>query len=622
MAGVLLYLSKHKNNTERFNSKIAQLEKFIKEYLFKYFDKIEYRRINHFTYIIEFRIDHQLKFYSDEQGNWLSYEGTVFSLDQTKLYTAEELWKLYLQKGMDFANQLDGHFVIKLYDRLKDTILVISDIIKNKTNFFAENNEFLLFTPFLACSAIIRKPEIDTEAFNEFMWRYYILSNRSMLKGIHRLDPAVIYSIDRAGFKIKKHTYWQWPDRYSDLSFHDTVDKTVQSMQETARLIHKAFNKPAIDLTMGQDSRQVVCAFLNQNLPFASVTFGKPGFYEVKKVQDMARRHNFENYNAQLSKSFFTDIYEHFTKAIILGNVDQPGHQLARILHMRDQYSGWGNVSLNGVDGHFYKNGLWDEQYTFNLYREPKAFNIGLFLKLRALSSNYYDDIFDDALLKIKEHSKEYFYQLIQNCISSYHNSPVSIQVDKFDLSHWLNFIIVANNSSNCIIPHISPLLLRRNLEFALQVPVKWKFNLSKYQRAVVFKLSPELAAEKTDFGGVNMIPKNFFTYIPFFFKYYNFQTRRMRNKIKAKIGFKVITHLQEAWDYLPLYQHLYTTPEIKDLLEFKNMNLSSIIREDPWNEFKNSQVTGLKIKDLEFMLKIAGIEQFLSLIKKVYVNR
>ena len=620
MAGALLLISKSPQNKHQFKIKVEQLNHFIEKNYKAYFKNIQYRIIDEQAYLVEFRITEQNKFYEVIDGSWLTFEGTVFSLNTTMRLDAAQLWKLYFKNPADFPKQLDGHFVIKLFNSRTGQYSVFSDFIKNKVNYISENADFLLFTPYLSAAGIIRKPELDLEAFNEFMWRYYILSNRTILKGTERVLPATEYNFDIKERKLSHKKYWEWPGQYTYLSFQDSVDKTVQSMRETARLLNSSFEKPCIDFTMGQDSRQVISAFTNQSLPFATAIFGKSEFYEVKNVKNLAVKYSIENHNVKLSQDYISHIYDHFLKALLLGNCEQPGYLLSRILYMRMQYSNWGQVSLNGVDGHFYKNGLWDEQYTMNFYREPKQFNIDLFLKLRALSNNYKDDIFDTTFLEIKNNSKTYFADIINQSINNYSDCPVSIQVDKFDLSHWLNFALSANNASNSIIPHVSPLLLRRNLEFALTVPVQWKFNLSKFQRAIVYALDPALASEKTDFGGVNMIPKNPITIIPFYVRYFYFQSSRMRNKIKSKLGFKVRTHLQEAWDYLPIYKQLFLKPEIQNVLNYEEMKISTILSKENWQtylaELNNSN--NIEIKSIENILKIASVESFLRIADSI----
>ena len=614
MAGTLLFINKNKQNIQEFTSKVEQLKKYTKNIFGEYLNYIIFHNLNYNSFLIEFRQDSREKFYIDKQGNWLTYEGTVFALDETKIYSADELLNLYKKIGEEkFANKLDGHFVIKIYDAPKDRYLIINDFIKNKTNFLCETEDFIMFTPLLLTTVIIKEPQLDKYAFNEFMWRYYILSERSMLKDVKRLSPASIYTIKNG--KLSKKSYWEWPHYYTKMSFADSVNKMVNSMQETAKLINISFGKPCIDFTMGQDTRQVISAFTNQKLPFATSTFGKPDFYEVEKVKEMAQRHNIENHNIQLDKDYYDNICGVFKKAVILGSCEQPGYLLGRILYMRNQYKRYGNASVNGMDGHFYKNGLWDELYLFNLYREPKQFNIDMFLKLRALSKNYSEDIFHPDFLEIKNNSKQYFSEIVKDGITNYLESPVSIQVDRFDLYHWLNFGIAGNSATNLIFPSSSPLLFRRNLEFAIQIPVKWKFNLSKFQRAVVYRLDSKLAKEKTDFGGVNMTPKNVLTYIPFYFRYFYFQSTRFRNKIKTKLGMKVVTHLQEAWDYLPIYKSLFQDANFQKNLIYENMYLSEIIKEDEWNNlldnYKNDD--NLSLNDFEYIFKIISVEYFMK---------
>ena len=614
MSGTLLLINKNKQNDNDFSVKIEQIKEFTNKLFNEYFKFIIFRQLNPDSFLIEFRQDRSKKIYIDEQGNWLTYEGIVFALNETKIYNAEELLSIYKKRGeKQFANLLDGHFVIKIYDAQHDRYFIINDYIKNKTNFICETDKFILFTPFLIMNGILTQPKLDASAFNEFMWRYYILSERSMLKDVQRLSPASIYEVKNGS--VSKKIYWEWPHHFSKLSFNESVEKAVENMQETARLINISFGKPCIDLTMGQDSRQVVSAFTNQNLPFATATFGKHDFYEVKKVKELTQRNAYENHNIELHEDYYNNIWDFFKKAIIIGSCEEPGYLLSRILYMRNQYSKYGNVSINGMDGHFYKNGLWDELYSFNLYREPKKFNIDMFLKLRALSKNYPEDIFTNDFLKIKNKSQQYFSKIAKDAIINYLDSPVSIQADRLDLYHWLNFGIAGNSTTSIILPSLSPLLFRRNLEFALKIPVKWKFNLSKFQRAVVYRLDSELAKEKTDFGGVNMLPKNVLTYIPFYLRYFYFQSARFRNKIKTKVGMKVTTHLQEAWDYLPIYKLLFQNKNFQKNLTYENMYLSTIIKEDKWNnllmKFQDNDFQTLN--NFEYLFKIVSVEYFLK---------
>jgi len=611
MAGTILLISKQENICD-FGLKKRWLKKKIEENFRQYFTKINFLETSDNSFLVEFRKDKKdNKFFKDMSGSWLAFEGVVFDLTESKTHTAESLFYLFKKYGENFPNKIDGHFVIKLYDANEDRFWVINDIIKNKTNYVCETKDFLMFTPFAVTTGLIRKPEIDLYAMNEFLWRYYILSFRSMLKGVKRLKPASLYEYKNR--QLSQSDYWDWPHQFTNRSFNDVVDETVASMQESARLIENTIGQPCIDFTMGQDTRQVISAFTNQKLKFTTSTFGKSDFYELQRVKKMAVRHGLSHHNIQLTATYLNHLYDYFKKATLLSSCEEPGHVLSRILFMRESQKEFGDPLLNGQEGHFYKNGLWDEMYTFNIYREPKSFKTDLFLKMRALSKDYSKDIFTDEFLNIKNDSKYYFKTVIKESIKNHLSSPISIQADKFDCNHWLNFENVANSVANTIHNSISILYLRRNLELALQVPVQWKFNMSKYQRVVVNTLDPLLAAERSDFGGVTMTPKNIFTYIPFLFRYYYFQTTRFRNKFKTWIGLNVVTHIQEAWDYLPIYQKLFRETDIVENLNYNQMNMAGILKSNSWKELieQSNQDHWQMIDNYDFLFKLAGIESF-----------
>jgi|GEM_PF-711474 len=618
MNGIMLLLAKTGESSEHLSQHHDQIMQLLRQVFDRYYS-VNSHKVSSNSLAFTFNRNDNESIYKDSEGNWLGFEGEVFALRDTKKLTAQEIWALYCEYGEDFPNHLDGHFVIKIYDPEKKTHLIINDFIKDKTNFVCETDDYIIITPFLVTCALVTKPELDLYALNEFMWRYYILSFRSLFQNIRRLQPASIQKIVQGELSVTN--YWEWPHSYTEMSFENAVDEMVASMQETAQLLYQSYGKVCADFTMGQDSRQIISAFTSQGLPIVTATFGQNEFYEVQAVSEMAQRHDIEHHQTTLLPEFLNNPGEQFYRTVLLGSCEEPGYLLSRILHMKEQYTQFASAAINGMDGHFYKNGLWDEQYTFNFYHEPKQFNIGTFLKYRALSNNYKDAIFTPEFREIKNDSTDYFYELVEQSIASHLESPVSIQVDKFDLQHWLNFGIAANNATNALFPSLSPLLLRRNLELALRIPVQWKFNLSKFQRAVVYNLSPELAKEPTDFAGINMVPKNALTIIPFYSRYFYHQSGRFRNKVKSKLGFNVVTHLQEAWNYFPVFKDMYESEVAQNHLEYKHLNINHIIQQQEWETLieKFDQDSMTQLSDYEYVLKLLSVELLCDIAHNIF---
>ncbi|MDP8314713.1 MAG: hypothetical protein RAP70_06530 [Candidatus Celaenobacter antarcticus] len=619
MAGILLLISKSPEKKELFKEKTEKLIKYTDKIFKPYFKEISYHRPSEQAFIIIFKNDSRNKFAVEKSGSWLAYEGSIFALHKTKAYSAEELLDLYHQKGEYFINDLDGHFVIKLYDKAKDQYLIFTDFIRSRINYFAESKDFVMFTPYILLTGIIKNTEEDLHALNEMFWRYYILSSRTLFNDVTRLDSASIYRFHNRKIEIKK--YWNFPTHQTNNSFEESVTKFVASIKETALLVNSYYGKPVMDLTQGQDSRIIMAAFRSQDLPFSTTTFGKEDFLELKNTKKMARKYKFDHHGIEITEDFKKNIIDYFDKSLILGNGDEPGYLLGRILFMREKQAKFGNVLINGTGGPFYKDCFWEEVYTLNLYREPRRLNYESFLRLRPMNKNYPDRIFTENFLKVKNKSAEYFIDMINESIDSISDCPVSMQIDKFALTKWQNYAIISNNISLSTNNSISPLLLRRNLEIGLAMPARWRWNKSNFQRAVMYRLDPELAKEKTDFGGINMVPYNIITFIPFYAKYIFRQSQRYRNKILNRLGFNVKTHLQAAWDYKPIYESLFDKQEIQTLLNYNDMNLSSIIKKDEWQQFINkfTKCENISLSDYEFVLKIASIE---LLIKKAAILR
>jgi len=451
------------------------------------------------------------------------------------------------------------------------------------------------------------------EAFNEYMWRYYIMSTRSMLKNVARMPPGTRYRIQDK--KLYGEKYWEFPHHYTRLSFSDSVEKLRASLMESARLIHKDGRTPVIDFTSGQDSRTILAAFTSQKLPFISTIYGKDDYAEVTHVKEMAKRHGIDLKHIKLQDEFVARPWASLKDDIVLSSAEEPAYLMGRILHMRRQYLQYSGLTVNGVHGRFYKDGTWNEMYLMNLNREPKSFNSELFIKYRALNKNYRDDIFNEKLKQIKSRSKAYYKQMIEASVAGYKDSPVAMQVDKMDMEHYATYGMTGNSICNNIIDLVSPLLFRRNLEFALTVPPYWKNNLSKLQRHLVYEMDPALAREDTGVAGIDMLPRKGIAHALFMMRYGFMVTQKFRDKIKNLAGLKVDTTLQKAWDYLPVYNRFYDDNDVQALLHNKALALGSIINQSAWDAMLKQYESAdyRTVPRMEFILKIVTVEYFLK---------
>lgn len=620
MAGVALIVLKDPKQKQFLKNAMDKLCKYLNSNFSLFFEIIKQPVRSEMAGLIRFKKDENQKFYLHSDGSWIAYEGHVYALEQTRILDARILWDWYQTYDDKLPRYLDGDFVIKLYDAKRDEFLIINDIIKSKINYLIETSEIIFFSPFLVLSSFFRAPKPDPYALNEYLWRYYIQSDRTILKDVRRLKPASIYKIKDG--KINHSHYWEWPRRYTTLRFNEAAEQLSESIKESARLIQKYGKTPVLELTMGQDSRMVAAGFTSQNIPFISTIYGKDDFQEVKYTRDMAIRGNREHHQVKLGGDYLQDPWRFQKKSILLGSAEEPGYLAGRIMYMRSRYKQWSDIALSGMLGRYYKDGLWNELYVFNLYREPKAFNIDLFLKYRALNKKYPDNIFNSEFLAIKKNSENYFKSMVKETIEGYEDSPVALQVDKFDLERYGMFQQISGNITNNVIDLISPLMLRRNLESALIMPPKWKYNLSSMQREVVFRLDPQLAAEKTDVADIDMVPKAGPKYLAFLMKYWFYQSKKLRDKIKNTLNISSKTQLQKAWNYYPIHQTMFQNDEVQDYLNADQMQLSDVLSNPEWQTYLSMiRTERISLDEYEFLFKILTIEYFLKEAKKIWNN-
>lgn len=611
MAGFLLLKAKA-GHAACVDGIARRLQTAIDTQLAPYFKHIETHRPSQDVFLARFVKNDRDNWYEDQDGNWLALSGVVTDVNDPRLYNARELWAHYLGRGIEALKELDGHFVLALHDARRNITLVINDFMKNKTQFYTETDACYLFTPFAHLSAVLRPPEVDPYALNEFLWRYYIMSYRSMLKDVERMPPAAIFRLGEE--KLEKERYWHPPKTYTSASLEESAEQLSATMRQSARLISAMDTKPLIEFTMGQDSRMVLAAFTREGLPFENAIFGKDDFPEVVHVKEMSRRHGFTLHHVTLGPDFMNNPWEAVAPSIVLGSAEEPAYLMGRIRYMRRQYQPFARLAVNGVHGRFYKDGTWNEMYVMNAYREPKTFRKDIFIKYRALNKNYREDIFTPAYRSLKKESPAYIDRMIADAIRGYEASPVAIQVDVFDLFHYANFGYVANNICNMESDLISPLLFRRNLDIALALPARWKYNLSRIQRAVVWQLDPKLAVEKTDFAGLDMKPRRGIAYGWFLARYHFAQSQKFRDKIKNLLGFPVKTQLQKAWDYRPVYEKMFRAAREEGLYDYNTMRLAPWLEKEAWQKAMRPYEDPAygTLERYEFMIKLATVEKFL----------
>jgi asparagine synthase (glutamine-hydrolysing) len=220
--------------------------------------------------IIDLAGGHQPMFNEDEQigivfnGEIFNYQdirrelepfGHVFRTrsDTEVLLHGYETW------GDTLPGRLNGMFAFALLDRRRRRVLLGRDHIGVKPLYLYEDGEKIAWASeikaLLALPGV--RPELDPLALADFLSFGYVPAPRTMFRGIRKVPPATIVSIDEHG--CAAHRYW-------DLQFPEDDAGTIESWCEQVRwLVDDAVRRQLMSdvplgafLSGGVDSSSIV----------------------------------------------------------------------------------------------------------------------------------------------------------------------------------------------------------------------------------------------------------------------------------------------------------------------------------------------------------------------------
>jgi asparagine synthase (glutamine-hydrolysing) len=158
----------------------------------------------------------------------------------------ESILPLYLERGADAIEELDGMFGLAIWDRRTRTLLLARDRAGEKPLFYARVGQEILFASELQC--ILRHPDIsrdlDEVALAEYLKLGYIPEPRTMFRSIRRVEAGTFVRFSEDGRKVVR--YWD-PE-----SFAVRPWPVAEAVSTARRLMERAVEKQVMsDVPVG-----------------------------------------------------------------------------------------------------------------------------------------------------------------------------------------------------------------------------------------------------------------------------------------------------------------------------------------------------------------------------------
>ncbi len=208
---------------------------------------------------------------------------------------AELVMHLYQIKGEALMHDLEGVFVLAVWDEKRGRLLLANDRFGLLPTYYAHYDGKLAFAPqvkaILADAAL--KKELDLTGMAQFMRFQRLLGNRTFFEGLHLLPYASLLTFDRASDTLQVGRYWDfdqipaWPE---GATFDDAVVETGRRLRQAVEVRTQGAHRLGVYLSGGLDSRTLLGLASQIRPPVVSLTYGLPHCRDAHYARRIARR--------------------------------------------------------------------------------------------------------------------------------------------------------------------------------------------------------------------------------------------------------------------------------------------------------------------------------------------
>ncbi len=199
---------------------------------------------------------------------------------------------VYHRDGPSGLTQLQGTFLIAVWDGRTREFLIVNDRFGLYSLFYAHAGGALTFAPEI--KAVLCAPAVprtlDRVAVAQFVRFQQALSDRTWLEEVRLLPPASLLRYRPDDDRLMLEKYWDWNDIgwQSSITFGEAVEGCVAVFQRAIDTMTQPPHRLGIFLSGGLDGRAIL-GFTRPSVPVTTVTYGAEGCRDVVYAARLAR---------------------------------------------------------------------------------------------------------------------------------------------------------------------------------------------------------------------------------------------------------------------------------------------------------------------------------------------
>ena len=225
----------------------------------------------------------------------------------------EILPHLYEEYGEDLVDHLNGMYAFSLWDTRRKKLIIARDRFGEKPLYYGTFGGKLLWASepkaLLAHPSV--KPELDLDAFRQYLSYDYVPAPNSIYKGISKLPAAHIMTVEGGEIAIRRYWNQTFSKNGGAPSLEGSAGELKELLSDAVRMRLVSDVPLGILLSGGIDSSTVAALAVRhstERVKTFSIGFEEDSFDESKYARMVARHLDTEHYEEKLSASTAGDL--------------------------------------------------------------------------------------------------------------------------------------------------------------------------------------------------------------------------------------------------------------------------------------------------------------------------
>lgn len=192
----------------------------------------------------------------------LLVEGKIYDSDILK----DEIFKTHIggllnpnkiDASIAYLRNLDGEFIIYLFDKLTGKMIVVNDFLGRLPVYYSQSVQFILGRDIGLIQFLTEKLEFNEQGIYEYMRLGYPLGERTLFANIYRLAPSSIIELDKGiSAQSQSVSLEEWLESGRDVT---KLEETLYELfKQAVKFRLDAFEKPLLSVSGGLDSRIIM----------------------------------------------------------------------------------------------------------------------------------------------------------------------------------------------------------------------------------------------------------------------------------------------------------------------------------------------------------------------------